>query len=246
MLNKHSGLSPGLLSFFIFISWSSGNAFALDAYTDRDAFINQASISYDIETEDFDSLPIGNVANQNNFAGELTVTGSSSENLFIGNAFTTISPDHYLALNNTDTAFKANDILTLTFSEPITGLGFFIITEEDLQAGDFELSVASGSVNSSNIASTVLSGANGYYIGFIDDAPNPSITQAQLTASDLDFDFNYTIDDVSIAFLRNTSNTGPPGNTGSTSGGNGSTGLISLLLMIIFLGSKHFRSRGLL
>ena len=155
------------------IAWLSvsGSAHgALSAFTSKAAFDAAIAGLSATQTVDFEAVASGTTFASGAGTGGLTFfyTISGPSTLQVSSTFGTTSGANYLGLDNPDTAFYLGDSFTIDFNRAVHAVGLYVIAGNDAQAGDMELSVASGSVFNSASADTLVSDGQAFYVGLIE------------------------------------------------------------------------------
>ncbi|HJV63002.1 MAG TPA: PEP-CTERM sorting domain-containing protein [Albitalea sp.] len=155
---------------------------ALTAFTSRSAFDAAISGLAAVQTEDFEGLSAGTTfasgAGANGLTYSYAIPGYS---LQVSDTFGTTSGVNYLGLDNPDTAFYLGDSFTIGFGRTVQAVGLYLITGSDAQAGDLQLSVASGSVFNSATPDTLVSDGQAFFLGLVESDPGQGFTTATVS-----------------------------------------------------------------
>ena len=144
---------------------------ALSSFTSKAAFDAALASLSQVQSVDFDSVAAGTDFASGTGTGGLTfsyaIAGPAT--LSVSDTFLTTSGTHYLGLNNSDTAFYLGDSFTINFNRTVHALGLYLIAGSDAQAGDMQLSVATGSVFNAAAPDTLLAdGGRAFYLGLVE------------------------------------------------------------------------------
>ncbi len=150
-------------------------------FTDQASFLAAIAGFPNIQTLDFESQTAGDLIPSGSSVGGITFT-YSIPNLFppptdftkqVRDDFGTTSGTNYLGLDNDpDGAFVAGDSFTMTFANPLTALGLYVISADTIFAGDFELVTITGiSVQNAGTPDVFLAdGGEAFFLGITDPA----------------------------------------------------------------------------
>ena len=150
-----------------------------DSYTSSTSFNAAISGLSGVTTANFDSDPIGDIAQGGTVDG-ITFTyniNGGAGSLAIVNLFDTTSGTNYLGSDDPTTgALFPGDSVTMTFATPINALGFFIIGGP-YSNGDFTLTSSTASATSSSTLETTLpDGGQVIFLGISSTADFSSAT----------------------------------------------------------------------
>ena len=148
---------------------------ALSSFTSKGAFDAALASLSQVQSVDFDSVAAGTDFASGTGTGGLTfsyaIAGPSTlrvSDTFL-TTFVTTSGTHYLGLDNSDTAFYLGDSFTINFNRTVHAVGLYLIAGSDAQAGDMQLSVATGSVFNAATPDTLLAdGGRAFYLGLVE------------------------------------------------------------------------------
>ena len=210
MMAKTSFRAGCLLGCALFTG-SLGRA-ALSTYTnvsDFDAAV--ASGFLPIDDLNFDSLVSGSTIASGSTVQGITFTytlGGGAFDMQVGSTFDTTSAPNYLGTTGDD-AFLSGDSFTMTFAQPESAVGLFVISGGIDFAGDYTLSIAEGSVDNSDSTDstfgTLGDGGAVYFLGLVETDPTKEFTSATFSSlAALGIPFN--VDDIVTTSVR----TGPP------------------------------------
>lgn len=185
---------------------------ALSTYTNVSDFDTAVASGFlPISDLNFDSLVSGSTIASGSTVQGITFTytlGGGAFDMQVGSTFDTTSAPNYLGTTGDD-AFLSGDSFTMTFAQPESAVGLFVISGGIDFAGDYTLSIAGGSVdNSDNTDSTFGTLGDGgavYFLGLVETDPTKTFTSATFSGlAALGIPFN--IDDIVTTSVR----TGPP------------------------------------
>lgn len=158
-----------------------GSQAAVTGYTTKGAFDVAIAGLGGLQTVDFDSVAAGTTFASGTGTGGLTFTyaipGYTAQ---VSDTFGTTSGSNYLGLDNPDTAFYLGDSLTIDFGRVVHAAGLYLITGNDAQAGDLELSVAGGSVFNSASPDVLVSDGKAFYLGLVESDPGLGFSTATI------------------------------------------------------------------
>ena len=162
----------------ILISSAGGVLAAPTGYNDKAVFDAATAALSSRQTVDFDSVASGTPFASGTGTGGLSfsyvIPGYSIQ---VANTFGTTSGSNYLGLDNPDTAFYLGDSFTIDFNRVVHAVGLYLITGNDTQPGDLDLSAGGASVF--NDASFVqVSDGKAYYLGLVETDANLGFTSA--------------------------------------------------------------------
>ncbi len=115
--------------------------------------------------------------------------------LQVQDRYTTTSGSNFLAVqwNGAESQFNQNDTFTLTFAQPVQGIGLYFVMNADAWADDVSLAIDDGTVNSTTTLNQTLSdGAKVYFVGIRDTSGFTSATYTQNGAVSI------TVDDIVV------------------------------------------------
>ena len=154
---------------------------ALGSFTSRAAF-DAAIAGLAATTVDFEGVAAGTSFASGSGTGGLVfsyaIAGPST--LQVADTFGTTSGTNYLGLDNPDTAFYLGDSVTIDFGRPVQAVGLYVVAGGDVQAGDIELAVASGSLVNSAMADRLVSDGQAFWLGLVESDPTLSFSSATL------------------------------------------------------------------
>ena len=176
---------------------------ALSSFTSKAAFDAALASLSQVQSVDFDSVAAGTDFASGTGTGGLTfsyaIAGPST--LRVSDTFLTTSGTHYLGLNNSDTAFYLGDSFTINFNRTVHAVGLYLIAGSDAQAGDMQLSVATGSVFNAAAPDTLLAdGGRAFYLGLVESNVGSGFMSATITMAAIPNAFlAVTADDITSA-----------------------------------------------
>jgi hypothetical protein len=185
---------------------------ALNTYTNVSDFDSAVASGFlPINDLNFDGLVSGSTLASGSTVQGITFTytlGGGAFDMQVGSTFDTTSAPNYLGTTGDD-AFLSGDAFTLTFAQPESAVGLFVISGGIDFAGDYTLSTANGSVDNSDSTDstfgTLGDGGAVYFLGLVETDPTKTFTSATFSSlADLGIPFN--IDDIVTTAVR----TGPP------------------------------------
>jgi hypothetical protein len=160
------------------VGMSSAQA-ALTSYTSKAAFDSAIASFSAAQTVDFDSILPGTLFASGTGTGGLTFTYSiAGQSIQVADTFATTSGSNYLGLDNPDTAFYLGDSFSIGFNRTVHAVGLYLIGGMDIQAGDFELSVANGSMVNNVTADRAVTDGQAFYLGLVETNPGLGFTSA--------------------------------------------------------------------
>ncbi len=156
---------------------------ALSSFTGKAAFDAAAAGLSAQQTVNFDSVLAGTTFASGTGTGGLTFTYAIAgpSTLRVSDTFGTTSVSNYLGLDNPDTAFYLGDSFTINFNRTVNAVGLYLIAGRDAQAGDFQLSVAGGSVLNSATADTLVNDGQAFYLGLVESDAGLGFTSATVS-----------------------------------------------------------------
>ena len=170
---------------------------SLIEYTSQSDF--QTAINgMDSQTLNFDNQIAGDTIASGSSLGSLVFNYDfDGLDLIISNEFATSSGNNYLGIDDgSDQAFFSGDSFNLNFYNSINALGMFIISIDEIFAGDFVLTSSGGSV--SNSAKSVASLSDGAYVYFLGLTDDEGFNSVNFSSIDCDC-FFFNIDDITTA-----------------------------------------------
>lgn len=176
---------------------------ALSSFTSKAAFDAALASLSQVQSVDFDSVAAGTDFANGTGTGGLTfsyaIAGPST--LRVSDTFLTTSGTHYLGLDNSDTAFYLGDSFTINFNRTVHAVGLYLIAGSDAQAGDMQLSVATGSVFNAAAPDTLLAdGGRAFYLGLVESNVGSGFMSATITMAAIPNAFlAVTADDITSA-----------------------------------------------
>jgi hypothetical protein len=160
---------------------TAGAQAAVTGYTTKGAFDVAMAGLTGVQTVDFDSVASGTGFASGTGTGGLTFTYSiPGYTAQVSSTFGTTSGSNYLGLDNPDTAFYLGDSITIDFGRVVNAAGLYLITGNDAQAGDLQLSVAGGSVFNSASPDTLVSDGQAFFLGLVESDPGLGFSTATI------------------------------------------------------------------
>lgn len=168
-------------------------------YTDEASFRIEINGFDEEMTLDFESFA----------SGSLILDGETIQNV----RFNHVLPDHLIVVTDAewsgssgdkvlgvrgDNIFLSGDSMTIEFTEPVNAFGLHIIASPgDVHPDDFQVVTNSGIVkNIQTPDMTLLDGGEAFFIGLVDDGPQP-FSSVELISNDANFEFH--IDNITTA-----------------------------------------------
>jgi PEP-CTERM motif-containing protein len=210
-----------------------------DSYTSSTSFNTAISGLSGVTTANFDSDPIGDIAQGGTVDG-ITFTyniNGGAGSLAVVNLFDTTSGTNYLGSDDPTTgALFPGDSVTMTFATPINALGFFIISAGPYSDGDFTLASSTATAtNSSTLETTLPDGGQVIFLGISSTA---DFSSATISLGPGAFELG-NIDDITSA--QGTPNSGGGGGTNPMPE-PGSWALLAVGLAICALAARKTRA----
>lgn len=197
----------------------SMNVVAIEVFHNRDAFIN--ALDGNVQSENFESLSAG-VLSDGMLSIALELTSDGPEELAVIADYLASSGVQQLGADNIDVSINGLDTLTFAFDQTIDAFGFYLITEELLEAGDFLLMNEDVSIENSNVVDVLLADGQAYFIGFKLDDAEVGVDSLELKTNSTNLDLNYNLDDLSFT-LKSNSGSSSSSSSSSTSSATSST-----------------------
>jgi hypothetical protein len=200
---RHARAAAPALALALAVTGPVGAAVA--PYTDYDAYLGAIAGLAPEAVEGFDAVTDGTTLADGDSVGTVTFSAFDlfgADLQIVDIAGQTSSANN--ALETTLGSFVGGDGFSLTFDDPVTAMGLFVITGDSLVTGDLTLSIALGSVDLSpahvitgqrledDFDFTDGTGTNLYFLGLVADAP---FTTATLSSSDA-ASFGFSVDDL--------------------------------------------------
>lgn len=155
-----------------------------------------------ITTYDFDTLAAGTLIangdtlNDATFSYSLGPSGNLS--ILVDNSFVTTSPNNYLGTDDGSGAFVSGDRFTITFDQTMRAVGLYVISADQIFAGDFTITTNSGqSVSNATTPDIALIDGDAFFIGLIED--DFSLGFNSITLSSQDYGFLFNVDDITVS-----------------------------------------------
>jgi len=147
-------------------------------FTDQASFLAAIGGFPNVQTLDFESQNAGDLIASGSSVGGITFGYSIPDGaggfltMQVRDDFGTTSGTNYLGLDNDpDGAFVAGDSFTMTFANPLTALGLYVISADTIFAGDFELVTITGiSVQNAATPDVFLADGDAFFLGITDPA----------------------------------------------------------------------------
>ncbi|MEW6990697.1 hypothetical protein AADZ91_08390 [Colwelliaceae bacterium 6441] len=172
---------------------------SLIEYTSQSDFLTAIS-GMDSQTLNFDNQNAGDTIASGSSLGSLVFNYDfDGLDMIISDEFITSSGNNYLGIDDgTDQAFFSGDSFIINFYSSINALGLFIVSIDEIFAGDFTLTTTSGIViNSATSVTTLSDGANVYFLGLTDNEGFNSVSFSSLGCDC----FFFNIDDITTASI---------------------------------------------
>lgn len=189
----------------------------VSTYTSKAAF-DGATAGFSDLSVNFDNHAAGTTISDGGSIDGVTfsfpVLAGIGLNLTIDNAYTTTSPNNYLATDDPDGLFQDGDDFSLSFG-PVNAIGLYFITPEFLIDDDILLTVGNTTVNVSEfqIDSVLSDDSNVYFLGLVDTVNSFSSADI-VTSNGGNGYFTYTVDDLTLRSSQSQNN--PVSDSGNT------------------------------
>jgi hypothetical protein len=171
-------------------------------YSSKAAFDTATASNTLRQTVDFESVASGTSFASGTGTGGVTFSafsvsfGSLGLVPRVGSAYTTTSGTRYLGLNNADDAFLVGDGFSVNLTRSVQAVGLYVITGSGVQAGDFTLTIPTGSFsNSATPDRTLADGSTAFYIGIFELDPSKAFTSVTFSSRAGPL-INFNLDDI--------------------------------------------------
>ena len=178
---------------------------SLSGYTSASAFDAAIAGFTNVQTVDFESIPVGTTFASGTGTGGITFSYSISDGsqVVVGNMFDTTSGTQFIGLDNGNQAFYSGDSLSVNFDHTVHAVGLYVITGGGVSGGDFQLSAPGGSVVNDAVPNLTLGdGSTAYYLGLVESNPAAGFNSVTLSSnSDPSLFIAFNVDDIKSGVL---------------------------------------------